>query len=111
MQPFQLYERALLPKGFEYPELLAQFSRTGAYPTIEPWWFIDAGTKAGDLFYSVRTHDGRNLVPFAKMDDDLACFDGDDASRNPAVHALVLDESGRSYSFRDFAEWLLAAGR
>lgn len=62
--------------------------------------------------FSVRRHDGRNLIPFAKVDDgrgDVACFDGDDSTGNPQVLMLVLDESGRSYSFADFEAWLAAA--
>lgn len=112
MSQFQLYTTELLPSGFEYPSKLQGFAVSGKYPAIAPWWFVDANSKAGKLFYSIRQHDGRNLIPFAKVDDsrgDVACFDGDDFSGNPRVLMLVLDESGRSYSYESFDQWLLAA--
>jgi len=112
MTKFQLYAKDVLPPGFEYPSNLQEYSISGQHPMISPWWFIDAASKAGKLAHSVRLHDGRNLVPFAKVDDgrgDVACFDGDDASGNPKVLMLILDESGRSYSYDDFDQWLQAA--
>jgi len=112
LDTFQLYPADQLPEGFKYPERLKRMSELGGYPSIAPWWFVDADSKAGRLFYSIREHDGRNLVPFAKVDDgrgDIACFDGDDHSGNPAVLMLVLDETGRAYSFKDFDDWMNAA--
>jgi hypothetical protein len=112
MDKFKLYGVDQLPEGFAYPERLRRMSESGEYPTLSPWWFVDADSKAGKLFYSIREHDGRNLVPFAKVDDgrgDIACFDGDDVSGNPPVLMLVLDESGRAYSFKDFDDWMNAA--
>lgn len=112
MSQFRLYTSELLPPGFKYPSKLQEYAATGQYPVIAPWWFADADSKAGKLFYSIRQHDGRNLIPFAKVDDsrgDIACFDGDDSSGDPRVLMLVLDESGRSYSYASFDQWLVAA--
>lgn len=114
LNSFQLYSVDQLPEGFNYPERLKRMSELGGggCPPIGPWWFVDANSKAGQLFYSIRKHDGRNLVPFAKVDDgrgDIACFDGDDTSGNPAVLMLVLDDSGRAYSYQDFDDWMEAA--
>jgi hypothetical protein len=112
MSRFNLYRSDLLPDGFVYPEELQMFAQTGEYPAIYPWWFVDALSEAGQLFYQLRQHDGRNLVPFAKVDDgrgDIACFDGDDLSGNPRIAMLILDGSGRHYSYRDFDAWLGAA--
>jgi hypothetical protein len=109
---FALYPQSSLPKGFQYPEQIRTFSQTGVYPNIGPWWFIDSSTQAGALMFSIRRHDGRDLVPFAKVDDgrgDLACFDGGDNSGNPRVLMLVLDDSGRAYFYDDFEGWLAAA--
>ena len=85
-------------------------ARSSAAPI--PWLFLNATSEVGTLIYSVRGNDGRNLVPFASLelgDGDVACFDGGDTSGNPAVLMLVLDESGRKYSFSDFDEWLSIA--
>lgn len=63
------------------------FAATGEHPDFGLWWFIDANSDAGKHAYSVRQHDGRNLIPFAKVDDgrgDIACFDGDDTSASRA---------------------------
>lgn len=109
---FSPYAPDVLPTAFRYPTAYSQLSKAGGLPNLGPWWFIDANSKAGELAWSVRNHDGRNLVPFAKVDDgrdDVACFDGDDSSGNPAVLMLVLDESGRIYSYPDFATWMGAA--
>lgn len=104
-----LYSPELLPTGFRYPQAFVDMAASGALPEIYPWWFIDASTETGRGLFSRRQRDGRNLIPFAKVDadlNDIACFDGDDASGSPAVLMLILDESGRSYSFKDFEEWL-----
>lgn len=111
-KPFSTYAADVLPKGFSYPQQFLEFARSGEYPNIGPWWFVDAATRAGDLMWSVRAHDGRNLVPFAKVDDgrgDVACFNGDNESGAPEVFMLVLDESKRQYSYADFTAWLEAA--
>ena len=111
MSAFSLYSPDQLPSGFRYPPEFQRIGDTGEHPSLGSWWFVDARSEAGKLFYSVRNHDGRNLVPFAKVDDDIACFDGDDISGDPAVLMLVLDGSGRRYSFKNFADWLDAAER
>lgn len=107
-----LYSPQQLPSGFRYPQAFVDMATSGSLPEIYPWWFIDASTETGEGLFSRRQRDGRNLIPFAKVDadlNDIACFNGDDTSGNPAVLMLVLDESGRSYSFKDFEEWLAFA--
>lgn len=109
---FRPYSIDQLPAGFKYPSELLHLAATGDDPKIYPWWFVDATTQAGVLFHTTRKSDGRNLVPFAKVDDgrgDIACFDGDDTTGNPAVLMLISDDSGRSYSYADFADWLKVA--
>jgi hypothetical protein len=104
----------LLPRGFKYPARLSVFADADEAAAVAPWWFVDATSEAGALFWSVRTSDGRNLIPFAKVDDgrgDIACFDGGDLSGDPAVHMLVLDGSGRRYEFANFDAWLDSALR
>lgn len=109
---FNPYSPDALPDGFVYPSKYLNFAESGDYPQIYPWWFIDAESEAGELCYSLRKTDGRNLVPFAKVDDsrgDIACFDGDDCTGKPAVLMQVGDNSGRHYSFKGFEDWLFAA--
>jgi hypothetical protein len=106
-----IYDSKQLPKGFRYP---TGFDRAAANhePAPEPWRYIDAKSEVGQLSWSLRQSDGRNLVPFATLetgDGDTACFDGNDCSGNPAVFMLVLDGSERRYQFEDFDDWLSQA--
>jgi hypothetical protein len=107
--PFRPYQPNLLPKAFRYPAELA----TGTDgDDLYPWVFIDPESAVGQLAWKVRQSDGRNLVPFASVEDDrkdIACFNGDDSSGNPAVLMLIVDGSGRQYSFPDFSAWKTAA--
>ena len=110
--PFYVYSSAQLPDGFQYPAALLELAAGAGQLDIYPWLFIDAPSKVGELSYAVRQTDGRNLVPFASIEDDrkdIACFDGNDTTGNPAVLMLILDDSGRSYAYADFANWLKAA--
>jgi hypothetical protein len=109
---FHVYSNAQLPDGFQYPAALLELAAGAGQLNIYPWLFIDAPSQVGELSYAVRQMDGRNLVPFASVEDDrkdIACFDGNDTSGNPAVLMLILDDSGRSYSYTDFADWFKAA--
>lgn len=111
-KPFRTYSNAQLPSGFKYPVSLLELVAGSEQLDIYPWLFIDAPSKVGELSYAIRQTDGRNLIPFASVEDDrkdIACFDGDDTTGNPAVLMLILDDSGRSYSYADFSDWLKAA--
>jgi hypothetical protein len=111
MGTFSLYAELDLPQQFEYPEAFARIAaeQQAAPP---PWLFIDANSKYGALLSSIVTQAGLSLVPFASLetgDGDVACFDGSDSSRNPRVLMLILDGSGRAYSFENFDDWLSKA--
>lgn len=105
-----IYSQDKIPKGFKYPELFLK--EIDLNNNLYPWIFIDVDSDAGELLHTIAMSDGKNLVPFASLengDGDAACFDGNDCSGNPAVIMLILDDSGRSYSFKDFSEWLKKA--
>lgn len=109
---FSTYAQQKLPGGFKYPPRLLKFAAGEEVAELFPWVFIEANGQVGALAYEVRNADGRNLVPFASVEDDrkdIACFDGNDTSGDPPVLMLVLDDSGRSYSYANFEEWLKAA--
>lgn len=109
MNKIQLYPSSMLPPGFVYPKALAAMAELNNFPDIYPWWFIDGASDFGKGLYERRHRDGRNLIPFSKVDgdlDDIACFDGNDLSGDPAVLMLILDESNRNYSFQNFDAWL-----
>jgi len=102
-----IYSEEKLPEGFQYPESF--LNEISSNNNLYPWIFIDVESDVGKLLIAIGMDSGKNLVPFASLengDGDAACFDGNDKSGNPAVIMLVLDESGRSYSFSNFDEWL-----
>lgn len=109
---FRLYEAKQLPRAFRYPDALVSFAAGGEHPEIFPWVFIDAPSAVGKLAYEVRKQDDRDLVPFASVEDDrkdIACFDARDSTGSGPVLMLVVDGSGRSYSYGSFGEWLATA--
>jgi hypothetical protein len=109
---FQPYSPEALPEGFRYPADFLALSTGVDHADIFPWVFIDSRSDVGKLAYQMRKHDGRNLVPFASVEDDrkdIACFDGDDKLGTGRVLMLILDDSGRAYSYATFEEWLEAA--
>ena len=99
------YPSKKLPKGFKYPVLYLELISSNKID-IYPWWLIDSKTKAGELFYKVSQLNGKNLIPFAKIDidDDVACFDGNDNSGNPSI-IMNCSTPDRSYCFKDFSQW------
>jgi len=110
--PSPVYAEELLPEGFAYPMAFLEWAKTPEAASVYPWVLTNAKEEVGRLLYSLRESDGRNLIPFASLetgDGDVACFNGDDLCGNPEVLMLVLDGSGRSYSFPDFSSWLAAA--
>jgi len=70
MPAFAPYPAATLPSGFRYPEDRANFADPKAASKLYPWWFVDAASEAGALFWSIRTHDGRNLIPLRRSMTD-----------------------------------------
>jgi hypothetical protein len=110
--PFSVYPLGILPAGFTYPAVFLEIAASLATNSFYPWWFVDADSEAGRLFWKTRNSDGRNLIPFAKTDelDDIACFDGDDVSGDPRV-LMITSTHDRCYSFSSFSEWLRIAQR
>lgn len=105
--PFAPYLANIVPHEFRYPPAFLEIAASSAPNSLYPWWFVDASSQAGELFWKTRRSDGRNLIPFAKTDelDDIACFDGDDHSGDPRV-LMIASSDGRNYGFKNFAEWL-----
>lgn len=107
-----VYQPEQLPSGFKYPRGFLEWTESAEVHQLYPWIPIKV---RGDISKSLRAiieSQGRQLVPFASLetgDGDAACFDGKDVSGNPEVLMLILDESGRNYSFQDFEAWLKAA--
>lgn len=110
--PFSVYPSRLLPAGFTYPAAFLEIATSLAANSFYPWWFVEADSEVGRLFWKTRNGDGRNLIPFAKTDelDDIACFDGDDLSGDPRV-LMITSTHDRSYSFSSFSDWLRIAQR
>ena len=105
-----------LPAGFQYPDQFLKMVGGRELPDIEPWWFLCIHEETA-LFWlkSLKAqYPNRSLVPFAKLEDsdDLACFDGCDASGNPVVkyiHAFASAGWEDRGEAREFSSWLLEA--
>ncbi len=109
-----LYDPALLPALFRYPAGLLALVRSPARLWLAPWTLIDARSEVGRLAWLLRCDAGRNLVPFASVIDarrDIACFDGNDASGDPAVEMLCTPAERPTHAFESFDAWHAAALR
>jgi hypothetical protein len=102
-----------LPKGFRFPKALYDFCSANPPIDLYPWYVFDDQAIVDTWHDIVREwYPTRNLIPFARNDilgDDIACFDGDDASGEPKVYFL---HTFASAGWEDrgevagFAEWV-----
>jgi hypothetical protein len=103
----QKYTYEDLPEGFKYPKAYLEEALKGE--NLSPWEFISCDSEVGELLLKLASSDENNMIPFASLENgngDAVCFDANDISDNPAVKALILDGSGRTYEYRNFAHWL-----
>jgi hypothetical protein len=88
MKPY-LYDKAVLPENFSFPQSYIEFVSQDEIPYLEPWWFLSEFEEDANFWLNEikKQYPSRNLVPFAKYDtaDDMVCFDGSDTSGNPKV--------------------------
>lgn len=110
---FQTYSSSQLPAGFKYPERYLELARCNDLHKDLVWWFEDATTESGKLAWRLRhSHgewpdmEGRNLIPFAQLNDDAAFFDGGDLNGNPRVVVIDLGNKARAYLLPSFDDWL-----
>lgn len=110
---FHTYSAAQLPADFKYPRKYLDFAKSIDLPNDFAWWFDDAGTEGGELSWRLRQSydawiglEGRNLIPFAQLNDDAAFFDGDDLSGDPRVVVIDLGNKERVYELPNFDAWL-----
>lgn len=106
---FCVYEKALLPKNFQYPKLYLELSMGKAtldQETRGAWCFIDASSELGKLQYKLRQKKGLNLIPFARLFDWAAFFDGDDSNGDPKIHIFDLGDMEHHIILKNFDEWL-----
>ena len=103
-----------LPPNFKYPPSYVEFFTLPQQElNLDPWWFLCLHEQATqDWFVELkRQYPNRSLIPFAKLsyNDDVACFDGHDASGNPKVHyvhAFARDGWEDRGNVADFTAWL-----
>lgn len=114
VEDFKPYPSAILPQGFKYPSDYLDFSNDISPLNLIPnfrWWFINAENDSSQLAYDQRKKNGLNLIPFARLLDWAAYFDGDDTSGNPSVYVFDLGDMPHYVHFKDFSEWLENASR
>ena len=111
---FKPYPCDILPQGFKYPSnYLALLDDTSSLNLLSNfhWWFINAESEAGKLAYELRKKNGLNLIPFARLFDWAAYFDGYDITGNPKVYVFDLGDMPHHVCFKDFSEWLENASK
>lgn len=113
---FLTYAKELLPTGFRYPEKYLQFSVGIDFPEEIDWWFISSNTESGKLGWSLRNIyiewkniGNRNLIPFAKLNDYAAFFDGDNITGDPSVIMIDLGNKQHTLEVENFDAWLKIA--
>ena len=103
---FSLYSVKELPNHFSYPSLFVEISQNSNDIDVGNWEFIDARTESGALAYEFRKKEGFNLVPFARLLDWAAYFDGDDINGDPSVFVFDLGDMPHHIKFKNFKDWL-----
>lgn len=110
---FLPYDKEQLPEEFKYPEQYLQFSIGIDFPKGIAWWFINSDTDGGRLGWSLRKSysdwkniGNRDLIPFARLNDNAAFFDGGDTTGNPRVIVIDLGNKRHSYEVESFSIWL-----
>jgi len=104
--PFSLYDSRILPKEFRYPDKLITISQSQERLEMDGWWFIDAQSEYAKLAYDCREKERMNLVPFARLFDWAAYFDGNDKTGNPPVYVFDLGDMPHYVKFNDFNHWI-----
>jgi hypothetical protein len=96
-----------LPNGFRYPGAFRRLVDR-QLTRLEPWWVFDVSLARGLIRSLEQRYPGRQLVPFAKREDndDVACFDG---GRVVVLHDYASDAWERRRSFEDLYAWLRRA--
>jgi hypothetical protein len=101
-----------LPPSFEYPRQFLRIVELGLMD-LEPWWILEDEPLRGHL-RSLRTHyPARNLIPFAKRqdNDDIACFVLD-SGKISIIHDFASpgwEQRGAGRVFETFYDWLRKA--
>ena len=112
-----LYDSAVLPPGFQYPQSFLDFIAQDDVSNLFPWRFICYdGKEASDGWKEEleRLYPTRKLIPFARESgtDDCSCFDAATPSSNPRVYFVHAYASpgweDRGYA-DDFSDWLSMA--
>jgi hypothetical protein len=112
-----VFEPAVLPPGFRFPEAYLQIMGAAELPKLTPWWFLGKRRRSADFWlHTLREqYPSRLLIPFAKRDDlgdTIAAFDASDTSGNPKVfHIHAFTEPGweQRGTWESFDEWLKQA--
>ena len=103
---FSLYSDQELPNNFSYPSLFVEISQNSNDIDAGNWDFIDAKTESGALSYECRNKEDFDLIPFARLLDWAAYFDGDDINGDPSVFVFDLGNMPHYIKFKNFKDWL-----
>ncbi|TLW94759.1 hypothetical protein FFT09_02475 [Saccharomonospora piscinae] len=100
---------AELPEGFDYPAEFIRVVELGL-TDLEPWWIFDGDQLRRRAIGLRERYPARQLVPFARRqdNDDVACWDLDNGNV-AVVHDLASPGWEQRGGFPDFNAWLRQA--
>lgn len=104
-----------MPIGFEYPHDYFDYT-SKEIPDLEPWRFLWSREIEHLPLGLKERYPDRCLVPFARRidNDDVACFDATEKSKNPKVviiHDFASPGWERSGEVDSFLGWLELVGK
>jgi hypothetical protein len=101
-----LFENISLPQGFSLPKSYLELTANKEdkdMPDLEPWFWLTFWKELANFWYETLKEQfpSWKLVPFCKdgSTDDIACFDGDDTSGDPAV-VIIHSFCSPGYEYR-----------
>jgi len=98
-----------LPDGFSYPAEFVRVVELGL-TSLEPWWVLEGETLRVRYQGLKERYPTRNLVPFARRqdNDDVACWDVS-SGRVSVVHDFADAGFEQRAEYPDFYAWLRRA--
>lgn len=99
-----------LPAGMRYPGALRRLVER-RLTRLEPWWVFDEAMARERMKGLAERYPGRNLVPFAKREDndDVACLDPACPGKVVIIHDFASQGWERRRELEDFYAWLRLA--
>lgn len=99
-----------LPAGFAYPRAFLRLVE-GGIMRLDPWWIFDRRFALEKIAGLKSRYPQRDLIPFARNqgNDDVACWERDDASKVLIIHDYADTGWEQRAVFDTFWDWFRSA--